>query len=263
MNKFEILCVTMNQKDFSKIEEMNIQSNVVFANQANDTRYDEKKFDNHLARMITTNTLGVGKNRNTALMYADADICLFADDDIQYVDNLEKIVLGEFKKFPNADIIIFNLDSNSNIRKQKKYTQSKKYHSWQPMPWGAVRIAFRLSSIKKSNIWFTTLFGGGCLYPSGEDSMFLTDAKRKKLKFYISDKTIGTINFDDSSWFSGYNENFYKGKGAFFKANHPYSYYLWIIYFSFRTRKNSEISRKKQIKHMLAGVDAYSKGEKI
>lgn len=33
MSKFELLCVTMHQKDFSKIQEMNIHSDVVFANQ--------------------------------------------------------------------------------------------------------------------------------------------------------------------------------------------------------------------------------------
>ncbi len=34
MLSFEVLCVTMNQNDFSKIKEMNINSDVVFANQA-------------------------------------------------------------------------------------------------------------------------------------------------------------------------------------------------------------------------------------
>lgn len=33
MSKFELLCVTMHQKDFSKLQEMNIRSDVVFANQ--------------------------------------------------------------------------------------------------------------------------------------------------------------------------------------------------------------------------------------
>ena len=34
MSKLEVLCVTMHQKDFSKIREMNINADVVFANQA-------------------------------------------------------------------------------------------------------------------------------------------------------------------------------------------------------------------------------------
>ena len=80
MSHFEILCVTMHQKDFSKIEQMNINSDVVFANQADTTSMDELEFNGHRARMITTDTRGVGVNRNLALTYAQGDICLFADD---------------------------------------------------------------------------------------------------------------------------------------------------------------------------------------
>ena len=54
MSRFEILCVTMHQKDFSKIEQMNINSDVVFANQADTTSMDEMEFNGHRARMITT-----------------------------------------------------------------------------------------------------------------------------------------------------------------------------------------------------------------
>ena len=52
MSRFEVLCVTMHQKDFSKIEQMNIHSDVVFANQADDTRYDEYEFKGKKAKMI-------------------------------------------------------------------------------------------------------------------------------------------------------------------------------------------------------------------
>jgi hypothetical protein len=52
MDRFEILCVTMHQKDFSKIKEMNIHSNVVFANQCDHTSYEELKFDGHVAKMF-------------------------------------------------------------------------------------------------------------------------------------------------------------------------------------------------------------------
>ena len=93
MSKFEILCVTMHQNDFSKIEKMNIHSDVVFANQADTTSFEQIEFEGHTAKMITTATRGVGVNRNFSLAYASADICLFADDDVTYVDNMEEIVL--------------------------------------------------------------------------------------------------------------------------------------------------------------------------
>ena len=45
--------------------------------------------------MITTETRGVGINRNLALTYAKGEICLFADDDVTYNDDVEERVLAE------------------------------------------------------------------------------------------------------------------------------------------------------------------------
>lgn len=256
MSRFEILCVTMHQKDFSKIEQMNIHSDVVFANQADRTCFEEKEFDGHLARMITTDTRGVGINRNLALTYAKGEICLFADDDVTYNDDVEERVLAEFDAHPDADIIIFHLDTDSD-RKQIKYNETKKCSRFCKMPWGGVRIAVRLNSIRKANIWFTTLFGGGCIFPSGEDSMWLTDARKKGLTFYVSKETIGSVSFETSTWFSGADEKCYYGKGAFYQALHPKTKYMWMIYFALRTLKDGELTFFEKIKFMKLGNEGY------
>ena len=256
MSRFEILCVTMHQKDFSKIEQMNIHSDVVFANQADRTCFEEKEFDGHLARMITTDTRGVGINRNLALTYAKGEICLFADDDVTYDDDVEERVLAEFDDHPDADIIIFHLDTDSD-RKQIKYNETKKCSRFCKMPWGGVRIAVRLSSIRKANIWFTTLFGGGCIFPSGEDSMWLTDARKKGLTFYVSKETIGKVDFENSTWFSGFDEKMYYGKGAFYQAAHTKTKLLWMLYFAVRTTKRSDLNFSQKIKWMKDGSKGY------
>lgn len=256
MSKFEILCVTMHQKDFSKIEQMNIHSDVVFANQADRTSFDELEFNGCCARMITTNTRGVGINRNLALTYAKGDICLFADDDVVYNDDAEEKVLAEFEAHPDADIIIFHFDTDSD-RKQVKYNKTKKCRGLYKMPWGAIRVAFKLNSIKKANVWFTTLFGGGCIFPSGEDSMWLQEVKRKGLTFYVSKETIGKVSFEDSTWFTGFDEKMYYGKGAFYQAVHPKTKYLWMMYFAFRTVKISELSFCARLKLMYDGMNGY------
>ena len=260
MSRFEVLCVTMHQKDFSKIEQMNIHSDVVFANQADDTRYDEYEFKGKKAKMITTATRGVGINRNLALTYARSEICLFGDDDVTYVDNLEEIILKEFDEHPDADIVIFNLDSTDSSRKQISYSKTRKCGKFEKMPWGCCRVALRRSSVQKANVWFTTLFGGGCVFPSGEDSMWLIDAKRKGLTFYVSKELIGSVSFEESSWFSGYDEKFYYGKGAFYQAVHPKTKYLWMMYFAFRTGKRTKFSFSKRIEYMKDGFTGYKNG---
>ncbi len=256
MSKFEILCVTMNQHDFSKIKEMNIRSDVVFANQCDHTSYEEHEFDGHTAKMISTQTRGVGINRNMALTYASADICLFADDDVVYDDDMEERVVAEFDAHPDADIFIFHLDTDSD-RKQIQYSKTKKCGYFAQMPWGGSRIAVRLNAIRKANVWFTTLFGGGCVFPSGEDSMWLTEAKRKGLIFYVSKETIGKVSFDESTWFTGYDEKFFFGKGAWIAAMHSRFFALWSAYYTFRYRNSGVLSFKEKLKLMRKGREGY------
>ena len=117
MSRLQVLCATMHQTDFSKIAEMNIHSDVIFANQADRTELAEHSFGHYTAKMVTTSTRGVGINRNLLLSYADAEICLMADDDVCYNDDYAETVLAAFDRHPNADIILFNLTSGSSERR--------------------------------------------------------------------------------------------------------------------------------------------------
>lgn len=248
----------MGQTDFSKLEQMNIHSDVIFANQADRTEKQVLEFEGHTAQIITTDTRGVGKNRNIALTYASADICMLADDDVKYADDMEERIMREFKEHPDADIIIFHLATNDPLRKQKQYKTTRKCSPWERMPWGTFRAAFRLESVRKANVWFSTLFGGGCIFPSGEDSMWFTDAKRAGLTFYVSKETIGTVCFDTSTWFTGHDEKYFFARGAFYQAARPKLFYLWCLYFSLRVRR-SELPWKEKIKWLLYGKDGYKK----
>lgn len=259
MSTFEILCATMHQNDFSKIKEMNIRSNVVFANQADRTDFEELHFDGHRARMVTTSTRGVGKNRNISLLYAEGDICLLADDDVTYADDAEARILKEFEDHPDADIIIFHFESSDPSRPQPNYKKSKRIHFWNRMPWPTFRIAFRLSAVKKGNIWFTTLFGGGCTFPSGEDSMWLNTARKKGLRMYVSTQTIGKVSYETSTWFTGYDQKFFYGKGAYHQAVHPRTAWLWKQYVRFRFRKFGTMSPKERMKWFDHGTEGYKK----
>ena len=125
------------------------------------------------------------------------------------------------------------------------------------MPWGAVRMAFRLSSVRKANEWFTLLFGGGALFPSGEDSIWIYELKKHGLRIYLSDKTVGEVSYKRSTWFSGYDERFFFGKGAYCKAEHPKSARIRMIYYAWRYRRRGNLSHKEKKKWMKIGFKAY------
>ena len=116
-----------------------------------------------------------------------------------------------------------------------------------------------MSSVRKANVWFSTLFGGGTVFPSGEDTMWLREAKHKGLVFYVSNQTIGEVLFKDSSWFTGRNEKYYYGQGAYSKAVYKKHMILWKVYYSFRTANNSLLSFKERYKWISNGMIGFDR----
>lgn len=255
---FEILCVTMNQSDFSKIDEMNVHSNIVFANQCDCTSFQEIKTDHdHYAKMISTQTRGVGINRNIASMYATADICLFSDDDVRYVDNVEEIICDEFETHPTADVLVFHFESDTADRLLKKYKKTHRVGRLSKKPWATFQIAFKRSEVLKHNINFTSLFGGGCIYPCGEDTQWIRTALKNGLSVYVSNKTIGSVSFKESTWFTGYDESYYYGQGAAYEAHCKRTKYIWWLYVAFRTMGKGDVPFIKKLQWMLNGEKGY------
>ena len=246
----------MHQKDFSKIKEMNINSDILYANQSDSTWYEKKAIDGYIAEMITTKTRGSGNNRNISLMYATADICLLSDDDVTYYDGYEDKIMSAFGRHPEADMIIFNLDSNSADRKVEKITSERKLHFWNRNPYGSVRVAFRLNSQRKYNIWFSNLLGAGAKYGSGEDTLFINEF-RKKGKVYLCCEKLGMVDFSSSTWFKGYDEKYFFNQGAKIAAINPKLRWIYFVYYAVKM-ESSSISYRRKIVLMLQGLSDYT-----
>lgn len=220
MKKLQVLVATMNQKDFSKISQMNIQSDVIFTNQTDSTFYLEEKIGEINAKMISTTTKGVGVNRNIGLMYSESDYLLFSDDDVRYDKDYEHKIIEAFEKIPNADAIIFNMRSLYGRSAKKINNKIKRVKWYNAFSYGAIRIAVKRISIKRENIVFNQNFGGGTDFSSGEDSIFISDMLKKGLKIYTSPEYLGVVDdsIDNSTWFKGYNKKYYYDKGVLFQA---------------------------------------------
>ena len=145
-------------------------------------------------------------------MRANADICLFADDDMVYVDDYEQIVLNTFERHPEADVIIFNL-----IEKQpRRYIIPKdtKVNWYNFLRYGTARIAIRLKSIKEQAIYFNQCFGGGTEHSHGEDNIFLATCLKNKLKIIAVPEYIAELSEErESSWNKGYDEKYLMDQG--------------------------------------------------
>nr|WP_294463836.1 glycosyltransferase family A protein [uncultured Sellimonas sp.] len=216
--KVEVLVAAMSQKDESLIHKMNIQSDAIIGNQCNKNEVWRIKSNKNNITYLSFNERGVGLNRNNALFRSTGDILLFADEDMKFMDNYVALVKEAFKKKPNADGIIFNIVTEGEKVNRRKNSEVRRIHFYNALNYGTVRLAVKRDSILKNRIAFSELFGGGSMFSSGEDSLFIWDMLCRGLKIYTYPVTIGKVQQYESTWFDGYTDKYLYDKGALFSA---------------------------------------------
>lgn len=214
----QLIVAAMHQKDDSLIKKMNIQTEAVVGNQCDECSNIEYRFNGHKILYCNRNDRGVGLNRNTALFYSTEDILTFADEDMVFVDGYESIIKNAFAELPNADAIIFNTVMFPEKSNRRIATKIKRVRFFNALSYGASRISVKATALRRENITFHTCFGGGTRYSCGEDTIFITDLLKHKLKIYVYPITVAYVNSSSSTWFSGYTDKYLHDKGALFAA---------------------------------------------
>ena len=253
----EVLVTTMFQNDMSKYKEMNLQTNAIIANQTDFNKFEEKTINGKEAKMISTKTRVLSKNRNIGLALSDAKYILFADDDMTLVNDYEKIIENEFKKHPEAEAIKFFVESNKEGRKLswKKPKEFKKAKRRTVSSAGIPGLVINQKKLKEKNIFFNENFGTGTKNYCGEDTIFLQELINKKIKFYVSPTKISDIMQGESSWFEGYNEKFFITTGKVLKTIYPRLSYIIVIRSAYRFSKREKCKMK-----FLEILKCYYKG---
>lgn len=251
----QVLVATMHQDDLRIAETMNIRCGAVIANQADREEMVQQSTESGVWKMITTPTRGVGLNRNIALMAADADILLFADDDVVYNDDMPTSVLDAFRQNPGADVIVFGMQMMKNGEiTETRCGGNRRLHLWNSMRFGTYRIAVRRSALLANNITFHQCFGGGCPFGSGEDSLFLKSCFDAGLKVYSHNYILGVCRKDASSWFVGCDEKYFYDKGVLMRKLFPRCAPLMTLYFGICFKRETDLGVLKRLRLMYAGV---------
>ncbi len=238
--RLQVIVSTMHQTDHSLLEKMNINSDAVVINQCDRSETEEFQFRGHNIKWISMNERGVGLSRNTGILHSDADIILFADDDITYVDDYVDGVVGAFEKNDDADLICFNINlvnSTKNIGAHRHNTECKKLSAFNSMRYGATLIAVRRRAILRERIMFSLLFGGGAEFSSGEDSIFLKQCLDAGLNLYSDTFFLGDVEDSQSTWFKGINDKFFTDRGMVYRIAFPKIYPLIFLYYAYRDSK--------------------------
>lgn len=260
--KLEVLVTTMHQTDMALADRMNLHCDAVIANQCGRWDFTEEQRKWGTLRMISSDTVGVGINRNLALQVAEGDILLCADDDIVYYDGALQGVLDAFEELPDADVIFFGMDmtKGGEIYERRRHPR-KRLHLWNALRFGAARMAVRRSSLEKARLSFSTLFGGGAVYGSGEDSLFVRDCFRGGLKVYSHPNVLGTCAKDSSSWFTGFNEKYMFDKGAWVACAFPGIKHLIKWYFILRFLPRTELSFREVLFQFNRGIRGWQENK--
>lgn len=261
----QVLVSTMNQENINLIKKMKINSNAVVINQCEIDSIHKYDINGSFVKWINSKSRGLSRSRNLALKYATEEICLFSDDDEEFVPNYENIILEQFNKYPDADIITFQVEGiESNFKTYPSYPKVINYIT--SMKISSVEIAFRLKSIREANIQFNEAFGAGSnKYLMGEENIFLFEALKKGLKIVYVPVKIANLHIGESTWFRGYNKDYFVSRGAAFTAMSKKLSLLLIIQFAIRKYKlyNEQTSIIEAIKYMLQGRQEYIKTLKV
>lgn len=261
--RIQTLVAAVNQDVRALADRMRLETDAILVNQCDENAYLEYEYKDFQVKCYSFREKGVGLNRNNALLRADGDILVFADEDIVYDPGYAEKLRKEFEMHPEADILLCNL---------RVVPERATYHT---ESYGRVRwyncgryptysFAVRGDKIRKANVTFSLLFGGGAPYSNGEDSLFLMECLRRGLRIYRTPLEIGEEvprESGESTWFKGYNEKFFYDRGYLY--HFLYGWKAGVMAFRFIHAKKSvmcgEIPAKEAYAIMKKGIaDAKS-----
>lgn len=251
-----LLISSLNNDVDELINKMNISSCAVIVNQCDkeDETVIEKDYDR--IKVINSKGRGVGNNRNLCIDNSFGDIVLFADDDIVYDEGYEELVINEFQKHPEAEMIMVNVRVCEERRTYTNEESFKKLSGFNIGRYPAYSIAVRKDVLDSKKLRFSPLFGGGAKYSNGEDSLFLREALKKGVKMYASSICVGQEIPRPSTWFNGYTEKFFFDRGVLFAYLYGNMAWVWRIRFVLTKKEmfKGQIGRSEANKLIKAGI---------
>lgn len=253
--RLQVLVAAVEKEARALAASMNLKTDAVIVNQGSHCGYEEFSHHDRTVRCFSMKERGVGLNRNTALLHADGDIVLFSDEDIRFYDGYEKQVLSAFSENKDADVLTFNFKVHPS-RATYYNKENRRIHWYNYGRYPTFCVAARLEPLRKANLCFSLLFGGGAKYSNGEDSLFLHDCLKKGLHLYAVTEEIGEEVYRESTWFKGYNEKFFTDRGVLYHFLYGKLARLFSLRFLYANRKEMcrEISFWEAYGKMKKGI---------
>ncbi|MCM1121743.1 MAG: glycosyltransferase [Eubacterium sp.] len=247
--KIQLLVSAVDKDAAALIKQMHIRTGAVIVNQCGRYGYEELTDCGHRIQVFSMPERGVGLSRNTALLHANADVCVFSDEDIVLAGDYEEKIGRAYEELPDADMILVNVKVASSRRTYwNEDVHRINYRNYGRYP--AYSITAKQDALLRANVHYSLLFGGGAKYSNGEDSLFLKDCLKAGLKIYSHTICIGEEVERESTWFSGYHEKFFRDRGVLY--HYLYGRLALPLAFRFLWVHRGEMCREVPLKQAYA-----------
>jgi len=216
-------------------------------------------------RVINSKDVGLSKSRNLAINNASKRICLFADDDVTYTKDFDKMIVKAFNSNIKASIITFNHQRIGLNYPHKKDNLAYLHNKKTIEKVCSVEIGFKLDDIKKNNIYFDEYFGLGTYFETADEFLFLRSCLKANQKLYYHPEVILFHPPNSSGEFQGDDRVIYARAALKYKIHNVFAY-LWLLkylFFIYRHKfiNSSEFGQKFRVG--LSGIDKYKELEKV
>lgn len=240
--KLTVLLSAMHLQDENYIDTLNVESDAVVINQC-DSRVN--KTVSHVCKSgksvkvsyVETTERGLSKSRNMAIRTAGTnvadDVFILCDNDVEYVEGYEEIILNAYKAHPDADVLVFFIKRPE--RSVPVFSCDKRMNYLSVLKIFSPEISFRPANI--NGITFNEKFGAGAKYFMGEENIFLYDCLKAHKKIYYVPTMIAKVRDEESTWFKGYTREFFVSRGANYAAMSRVFSHILIWQFALRKRK--------------------------
>ncbi|SFE81012.1 glycosyltransferase family 2 protein [Flavobacterium xueshanense] len=209
-------------------------------------------------RIVNSFEKGLSKSRNLGLQNAHGKLVLLADDDEVFKEDFENTILEAHNNYPEAVSICFAIEDSNGLLFKKYPSQIKmQVNNLDVFSVLSIEITLKRTIFNQFNNNFDTDFGLGSSFMMGEETIFLSDLKKKKQNIIIVPKVIAShpaVSTDDKLNF----EHRYYIQGAFLTRVLKNNYRKWIFLKLFFDIKQNKI----KIDQVFAALKSASKGKK-
>lgn len=259
--QLEVLMSTMHLDDTQAlIDRSGLSGDAVVVNQCGGPDQVIVHSQDPQITRVDSAQVGLSRSRNLALATASADICLLADDDEVFVSTYEDRILTTFADRPHDDVIAFTVNFRESLRKPPLRASSVRRLDL--MKLSSVQLAFRRDRVLESGVRFDCEFGAGSTFNMGEEFIFLSDLARRGLRIAAVPLEIAHLEERASTWFTGFDDAFFRARGASFARAQPTLAPLLVTQWALRKRSlfSKSSPPSDALRLMLQGVDEWRNG---